>query len=119
MRSIGGIRSLLTLNNPDCQPAIDALWKKIEEQIAGIPETDGDVILTEDPWAFQPKAGTCFGGMFIIDERIAENVYKGHQVIWRDEHGGITKQKTGPTGVVMRAPDPVSFASLWKFWSKP
>ena len=92
MRSIGGIRSLLTLNDPAHQAAIDALWKKLEEQVGSLPETNGDVIITEDPWNFRPKAGTCFGGIFIVDGKIAENVYKGHQVIWRDEHGEITRE---------------------------
>lgn len=92
LRNINGIRALLALNDPQHEPSINALWKKIEEEVAGIPETESNVITAENPWEFTPKAGTRFAGIYVVDKPIANNVYKGHQVIWHDKNGEVTRE---------------------------
>lgn len=109
MRSLHGLRTLLEMNDPLHEPTIKALWQKIEQQVIGIPETNNEVITAENPWAFRPQAGTCFGGMYIVDEHMGKspNVYKGHQTMWHDAGNEVVREVVIKCTFLEEVMDPV------------
>ncbi len=64
--------------------------KRLLSRIDSLQEIADNVITADDPWEFEVKAGTCFGGKFFVEERMSrkKHLYRARQILF--DHDGET-----------------------------
>lgn len=85
------IQELVAAANPEDQRTVDRQFEGLLGGIEGMQEVDGSIITADNPWKFQVSAGTCFGGKFVVTERISQrkHLYRAHQILFKGKKGEL------------------------------
>ena len=91
LRNAAAIQGLVTAGYSEDQATVERQFEKLITGLQNLQEIDGSVITADDPWKFEVKEGTCFGGKFFVEERISpkKNLYKARQLLFKGSKNEI------------------------------
>lgn len=72
-------------------PSARRQLKRLTDRISSLHDIVDEIITIDDPWNIELKAGTCFGGRYVIKERMdpKKHIHLCSQRLFEDEHGVI------------------------------
>lgn len=84
-RTAGVLRGLTAPADPAYAATVEMQFDQHMNLIDSLQEIHGEVITADDPWAFEVKPGTCFGGMFTVIERMSKtkHLYRCREVLFQ------------------------------------
>ena len=85
------VMELLATGNAEDIPSALRQIQLMIGHIEKIHDIVGDVITSENPWRIEFGPGACFGGRYVVVERMDPNkhIYRCFQSLFEDEHGAI------------------------------
>lgn len=85
LKTAGVLRGLTAPADPAYAATVNMQFDQHMSAIESLQEIHGEVITADDPWAFEAKPGTCFGGMFTVIERMSKtkHLYRCRQLLFR------------------------------------